>query len=170
LERRRRICWRNYKLAFDNDCWNNEALGLALMLSTKSYKCCETESTILEVLNSFVTKKDGSNFKKFNKQEQKYVDIILNSGIYEKYKNKDSNVVTYKGKVEYSEIIDNENVLEFEFVVRKDVKIMQELYNYGKVKIVENSDFPLIVICNKQVKKLDSRLLELIKNMTESEE
>ena len=75
------------KLAFDNDCWNNQAVALALMLSSKSYKCCETESTILEVLNSFVTKKDGSNFKKFNKQEQKYVDIILNSGIYEKYKN-----------------------------------------------------------------------------------
>lgn len=80
------------KLAFDNDCWNNEALGLALMLSTKSYKRCETENTILEVLNSFVTKKDGSSFDKFNEQEQKYVDVILHSGIYEKYKNKDSSI------------------------------------------------------------------------------
>lgn len=46
-------------------------------------------------------------------------------------------IKTCSGRIESSEKNDNETVVEFEFITRKDVEIPQELYNYGTVKIVE---------------------------------
>ena len=72
------------RLCYNNNLWNSECVGLALMLAL-DYKYCMSEITILNCINKHIENQDGSKICNFSNEEKKLIKLIIESNIYEKY-------------------------------------------------------------------------------------
>lgn len=79
-------CGELLNLAYENNLWNNEALAIALMLSAENPKYSKNTETILELMNKFVTNSDGSYISKFTENENKFIQLVVENNLFEKYK------------------------------------------------------------------------------------